>query len=557
MGAILKFRFVLFLITLNALCISAIGQGIENPFGSATTDSTSLKGDIYYLPEGTSSLPDFSSQSPVGSIYTKVLDIPTRSFTSGFPGVTDRFEWFAIRYTGTFNVDTEGDYAFRLVSDDGSRLFIDAQKIIDNDGVHSTRSVSGNAYLTRGQHSIEVDYFQGPREEIALQLFWTPPGGSEGVANPQYTPSTPASGTASITDFEWQDMDDDKVGEWDNGSPDGRNDGHFALTLNLPGQKEVKSIEIYSADANGNAVGGQVWDTASTDWWILGVFYQENQLDPRHVPSLGTFSGDVQFDLYADDSGWFKPGNWFGVEVVLGDGTKLNKLVSIGGGTGPNVDLTGVWDCDDGGKYYIRQLGNVVWWDGEENTANPSWANVARGTINGIIVTLDYADVPEGDASGYGTLVLNIISNDELKAKEKPESYGGSHWVRSSKETSLPPVNPPYSTDPWDDPSVRQLIDEWLQQQDSCVKKVYPGAYIDKWGRICGSTTTATISCVLTPDHPDDWDNYHYLWYNNWCPDYYPYKVQDYVKLRQSGDSFDMLASCKGQYESCLETTYV
>ena len=189
----MKFGLVLIFVMLNMFCVSAMGQGSENPFGSATSNSISLKGDIYYLPDGASSLPDFSSLTPVGSIYTTVLDIPTRSFTSGFPGVTTRFEWFALRYTGTFDVDTEGDYAFRLVSDDGSRLFIDGKKIIDNDGVHATQSASGNAYLTRGLHSIEVDYFQGPREEIALQLFWTPPGGSEAISEPTYVPRPPGS----------------------------------------------------------------------------------------------------------------------------------------------------------------------------------------------------------------------------------------------------------------------------------------------------------------------------------------------------------------------------
>jgi hypothetical protein len=98
----MKLVFVPILIALNVLCISAMGQGGENSFGLATSDPTSLKGDIYYLQEGASSLPDFSSLTPVGSIYTKALNIPARSFTSGFPGVTDRFEWFAIRYTGTF-----------------------------------------------------------------------------------------------------------------------------------------------------------------------------------------------------------------------------------------------------------------------------------------------------------------------------------------------------------------------------------------------------------------------------------------------------------------------
>jgi hypothetical protein len=112
--------------------------------------------------------------------------------------------------------------------------------------------------------------------------------------------------------------------------PDGRMDGHFLLDLNVPIPTEIKSILIYSADASGNPVGGQFWHTEATNYWMLGVFDQGTQLNYNHVATLGTFSGYVQFDLYGDDSGWFKKGNWFGLEVTLGDGTKLKELISIG-----------------------------------------------------------------------------------------------------------------------------------------------------------------------------------------------------------------------------------
>jgi hypothetical protein len=105
---------------------------------------------------------------------------------------------------------------------------------------------------------------------------------------------------------------------------------------------------------------------------------------------------------------------------------------------------------------------------------------------------------------------------------------------------------------PWEDPNVRQLIDEWILQQDNCLKKVYgSGAFIDRWGRACGTLGSTSISCNMPPDHPANWDSYHYLWANNWCPMYYPYTVQSYVEYRQGGDSFDSLAECKEEGESC------
>jgi hypothetical protein len=107
-------------------------------------------------------------------------------------------------------------------------------------------------------------------------------------------------------------------------------DGHFRIDLLLPDPTEIKSILLYTADENAHPVGGQFWDTAATNYYILGVFDRGMQLYHNHVPSFGTFSGDMQFDLYAADSGWFEKGNWFGIEVTLEDGTKITRLTSIG-----------------------------------------------------------------------------------------------------------------------------------------------------------------------------------------------------------------------------------
>ena len=155
----------------------------EGIFGTSQYKPGSLKGDIFELPVNTPSLPNFSDRKlrHIGTIYTKELNIPERKFNQGFPGVSNRIEWFAIRYAGRFYVSRPGTYGFRLLSDDGSRLFIDGRLTINNDGIHPPRSVPGKAMLKEGWHEIVEDYFQGPREHIALQLFVTPPNGTETI----------------------------------------------------------------------------------------------------------------------------------------------------------------------------------------------------------------------------------------------------------------------------------------------------------------------------------------------------------------------------------------
>lgn len=132
-----------------------------------------LRGNIYFLPANTARLPDFSTMQPQFAIVSANLDIPNRPWDTGFPGLSDRFEWFGIRFDGQILVPLDGAYQFQLSSDDGSILYIDDVKIIDNDSTHAVTTVSGpTIQLTAGAHKIRVDYFQGPRYYIALQLLW-------------------------------------------------------------------------------------------------------------------------------------------------------------------------------------------------------------------------------------------------------------------------------------------------------------------------------------------------------------------------------------------------
>ncbi len=163
------------LIAIVGLCAAAQEQPVYT-FGTTVVIPSGLHGLIYHIRHNGRKLPNFKKLKPVGSIYTSSLNIPPQDFQQGFPGVTKRFEWFAIDYTGRFWIERPGAYRFALMSDDGSRLYIDDRLVIDNDGVHPPQEETGSIELSKGVHTIGVSYFQGPRFQVALVLKIAPPG---------------------------------------------------------------------------------------------------------------------------------------------------------------------------------------------------------------------------------------------------------------------------------------------------------------------------------------------------------------------------------------------
>lgn len=151
-----------------------------NVFGYEKPVLGCFEGQVFPLASGAQQLPtEYAPLAPVSVLYACEWDIAPRAWDQGFPGVAERFEWFAIRYAGAFRVAEAGEYGFRLSSDDGSKLIIDGNVVIDNDKQHPPKEASGKVRLSAGDHQMVLEYFQGPRFEINLQLWTSPPGKPE------------------------------------------------------------------------------------------------------------------------------------------------------------------------------------------------------------------------------------------------------------------------------------------------------------------------------------------------------------------------------------------
>jgi hexosaminidase len=68
---------------------------------------------------------------------------------------------FGMILDGFLRVPRDGIYTFFLSSDDGSRLSVAGEVVVDHDGYHSMSEKQGQAALRRGWHAVQVLFFQG------------------------------------------------------------------------------------------------------------------------------------------------------------------------------------------------------------------------------------------------------------------------------------------------------------------------------------------------------------------------------------------------------------
>ncbi len=136
-------------------------SGLTDPSRPASR----IKGLAYQYFEG--SVPDttkLDSLKPVSSGVVESFSIAPRRRDGNI----------GFRYSGILAVPRDGDFTFYTSSDDGTRLFLDGRLVVENDGIHPATEVKGVAKLTAGDHSIQVDYFNGGGE-VVLKVLWKGP----------------------------------------------------------------------------------------------------------------------------------------------------------------------------------------------------------------------------------------------------------------------------------------------------------------------------------------------------------------------------------------------
>ncbi|MBK7403353.1 MAG: hypothetical protein IPJ41_01645 [Phycisphaerales bacterium] len=111
----------------------------------------------YYVLQTAEQLPDFNALTPYARDYLPDINIPS---TNGYFATSGRYEYVGAVLHAYLHVPQNGYYTLYVESDDGSRLFVGDEKLIENDGIHRMTERSGGIALAAGWHRLRVEYFE-------------------------------------------------------------------------------------------------------------------------------------------------------------------------------------------------------------------------------------------------------------------------------------------------------------------------------------------------------------------------------------------------------------
>lgn len=97
-------------------------------------------------------LPDFSQLPVVQSGVIPTIDVDQ---------IAHQDNQFGVVLEGYIEVPETGTYTLYTYSDDGSRLYLNDQLLVDSDGRHSAKYIHGTTILEKGKHKIRIEYFEG------------------------------------------------------------------------------------------------------------------------------------------------------------------------------------------------------------------------------------------------------------------------------------------------------------------------------------------------------------------------------------------------------------
>lgn len=143
----------------------------------ATKEHDGIAVNVYKFDELVSDFPEINDEVlPMVSGVVNAIHFNENDFGN----LTDNF---VVHASGFITMKETTNLVFRLVSDDGSKLWVDNKLVVDNGGNHGLDPRDGEIILKAGKHPFRIEYFQGGGGK-GLSFQWRPHGSEEFIVVP-------------------------------------------------------------------------------------------------------------------------------------------------------------------------------------------------------------------------------------------------------------------------------------------------------------------------------------------------------------------------------------
>jgi len=375
-----------------------------------------------FLAQYRNELKTFSTQP----VLTRCEPAINNDWGTGSPGAGVSADSFTSRWVGTFDFEASG-YAFTATSDDGIRLWVDGQLLIDQWKDQAAATYKATKAMTAGEHEVKVEYYENAGLAVA-KVSWAK------VASPE--PSPPAGGSGSVTgEFKkWHPVTVSFTGPSSSetsSSPNPFLDYRLQVVFTSPSGKSFDVPGFYDGDGNGGS-SGSVWKVRfnpdeSGTWGYKASFRQGTNVAIDTSATAGSptsFDGaSGTFDIAARDSaapGFLSQGL---LEYANGHYLKFRDgSYYLKGGADSPENWLGYAGFDNTPQAHHSFSPHVQDWQ----TGDPTFNNSSADGGKGLIGALNYLS-SQGVNSIY-FLPMNIGGD----GKDTSPYVSVSNWAGSS-----------------------------------------------------------------------------------------------------------------------------
>ncbi|MFZ6010508.1 MAG: fibronectin type III domain-containing protein [Bacteroidota bacterium] len=180
-------------------------------------------------------------------------------FTGTVPNFTltprTQEDYFNFEFDGFLYISIGGSYTFQTVSSDGSRLTLDGVLVVNNDGIHGTRTITSvSQNLSAGAKRINVKYFEYADNQVLTVRYKGPDTGNSWMVIPNVALTSGTSPTMLASGDEFASAREPAITEAPLAltvfpNPTSQHDINFKLIT-----ENVVPIQVRVIDFNGREV---------------------------------------------------------------------------------------------------------------------------------------------------------------------------------------------------------------------------------------------------------------------------------------------------------------